>query len=108
MTNYTELDQLIKAVDAEETVPWLSAVGPLGLSNAVLFGEAQCGSLASAVALLEALLPGWDWEVGSSGLAAVFKDDELFGHTKLADASNPARALLLATLLAYRSMKEGK
>jgi len=103
MTNYTELDQLIKAVDAEETVPWLSAVGPLGLSNAVLFGEAQCGSLDAAVALLEALLPGWGWARLNDRMA-VELNDSIYS----ARGPSPARALLLATLRAYRSTREGE
>ena len=62
------------------------------------------GSLDAAVAFLEAVLPGWDWEV-SSGPEAIVKDMGSKEPVTIyeAEADTPARALLLATLEALIS-----
>ena len=63
--------------------------------------QAFSGSLDAANALHVALLPGWDWGVSSSNAAAVFSGKLISGPSDLASADNPARAWLLAILLAY-------
>jgi hypothetical protein len=74
--------------------------------------KANEGCLNSALALHNALLPGWDWCVVSDGEPAG-EDPGPFASVDIApfeqdspihqSASTPARAWLLATLRAYRA-----
>jgi len=91
----TDLDRLIEAVEAGGTCPWMDAISPIGIDNAALFGDAQCGSLDAAVTLLEALLPGWGWGRMNDRMF-VEHGDSVFS----ARGPSPARALLLAVLRA--------
>lgn len=101
----TDLDRLIEAVEAGDTRPWHEAIPPLGIKNAVIFGDAQCGSLDAAVALLEALLPSAVWGRSLDGVMWVSlsaKTISIYGFYR-GNSDSPARSLLLATLQAYRS-----
>lgn len=101
----TDLDRLIEAVEA----------GFLKMATVIRSPVAQWGSLvlasfdgstAAAVALLEALLPGQVYDVErdvSDVYRASVGQDRTFGRSE----HSPARALLLATLRAYRRTKEG-
>jgi len=66
------------------------------------------GSLDAALALHEALLPGWTWVAGGDALGAfayVAETPEAEYQMDIGDevrSENPARAWLLATLKAYR------
>jgi len=65
----------------------------------------QKGSLDAALALQEAVLPGWEWYVEGDGHAEVWKpipEAYSFGI----DSTTPARAWLLAILYALREEAE--
>lgn len=111
----TDLDRLIEAVEGD-CVNWLGwerrdDVLPGGLW--AVARDADRGSLDSAVALLEALLPGRHWSLDDGGddmdppYAVVWTGERTWSANIGAEASNPARALLLATLRAYRSTRDG-
>lgn len=64
------------------------------------------GSLDAAKALHEALLPGWEWgRMVSHGTMVVATKTGRY-QSYSADADNPARAWLLATLRAYAAQQE--
>ena len=68
-------------------------------AHAALAFDAYNGSLDAAIALHEAVLPGWRWLVERNGNASIYPPDE--NLTKAIDvdgADNPARAWLLAIL----------
>ena len=106
------LDYLIEAVE--------DGVMPLDGSSYKLFGDgwihvfdAYHGSLNAALALHEALLPGWVARVTTGAAAAGVKYShctvEDWDEATEVDASNqptPARAWLLAVLKAYRSIQD--
>lgn len=103
----TDLDKLIEAVETGEAVKWADFVPHIGIVNARLAGQANCGSLDAAKALHEALLPGWHYWMGfTTGaptmMASVWPEVAEWDGI---DASNPtpARAWLLSILKAYRS-----
>jgi len=124
MTRKEALAELIEKVEAGKPAKvriWFGAVGVCyhAASNAA------AGSLDSAKALHEAVLPGWGWRVGScfvSDDAAVFPDFYCPEHGERLRASldqdrewfddtdvdrrppgNPARAWLLAILRALHA-----
>ena len=97
------LDKLIEAVE----------VGTADHSNfAAMFPypicdharEAHNGSLDAALALHEALLPGWRWDLDAACNAGVWNSCDLLPAIT-GEANTPARAWLLAILRAYRSME---
>lgn len=106
----TDLDRLIEDVEAGNTpsaVRFAAAWPDAGHGGLNAYRAAN-GSLDAAVALKDALLPGWTWECGTlSQAASVYPpsypgenfDDECFS----AEDATPARALLLAVLRAYRA-----
>lgn len=76
-----------------------------------MFLEATTGSLDAALSLHQALLPGWIFDV-TNGSAFVVHPDFVEGewddeHQFSAENHDPARALLLATLHAYRASLKG-
>lgn len=96
----TELDRLIEAVEAGT----VSGTALSGLSYDCggalarwrrIIADAYRGSLDDAVAMLEALLPGWGWGRMNDRMFV-----EQGGSVVSARGSNPARALLLAVLRA--------
>ena len=104
----TALDKLIEAVEAGEVSDW--AFGS-GYPRTVLGDKwetgmnAYCGSLDAALALHEALLPGWRarLDIGRRRRCWMISPD----NQKLdAYGLTPARAWLLAVLKAYRSIKD--
>lgn len=107
------LDKLIAAVAAGDlTVDGAPALSMemSGIVYAALGDDlwATCvdafdGSLDSAVALKEALLPGWTWAVYSDGTAHVWR--QLIAVNTRSDST--ARALLLATLRAAKGGADG-
>lgn len=106
----TDLDRLIEAVEAGDLSAVNNNLGTMysGLGNywpwdwISKVNSAFRGSLDAAIALCEALLPGWEWG-RLNGRMFVEQGDSVFS----ARDPNPARALLLATLRAYRSTREG-
>lgn len=117
MTDLKALDALIEKVKAGKPGRW--TFDALGEEASGLALDAFHGSVDAAIALLEALLPGWVWCAASVGtsednptpIAMVLPDTrpdpvpEKDTHHAYSDT--PARALLLATLTAYRAEKEG-
>ena len=111
----TDLDRLIAAVDAGE-FPGDVTARDLGAPNAefaiLTFYEAFSGSLDAALALKEALLPGWKWGAHEpkpgTFRAYVSRWSALRIMPFTEEAPTPARALLLATLRAYRDTQETK
>lgn len=95
----TDLDRLIEVVEVGTAEPKLFYAALT--IRAILAEIAYYGSLDEAVALLEALLPGWNWGRMNDRMF-VEHGDSVFS----ARGSNPARALLLATLQAYRNKME--
>lgn len=59
------------------------------------------GSVDAAITFCEALLPGWQWFIGMGGAAVYYDPDSEDGLSCEVQETNPARALLLATLRAY-------
>lgn len=115
MSDMDALDKLIEAVEAgTDTMNHHAAAFPgesaYGLCTWHRTHKAAGGSLDAALALHEALLPGWVWDVGKEGTAWTDEKRGLrrLGHKAAVDAK-PSRALLIATLCAYRaSMNEVK
>ena len=106
------LDRLIEAVEAGVSINWMEFTPVTGMENAMHAGNAHHGSLDAALALHEALLPGWIARVTTGSASAGVK----YSHCTVedwddgteVDANNqptPARAWLLAVLKAYRSMQ---
>ena len=103
----TDLDRLIEAVGAgtQESPPWRTA---FGWDETLLCENAYRGSLDAAVRLLEALLPDYGWEICCDGRASVFTGEVSHGSRTEEHSTFSTRALLLATLRAYRSTREGE
>ena len=110
----TALDKLIEAVEAGEAWPREFDVIPYMQSRTDAM-RAYNGSLDAALALHEALLPGWivhDFSNNSRsmGWAMVIASEAGDYHTshaggKVGFCDTPARAWLLAVLKAYRSVQ---
>ena len=62
----------------------------------------------AALALFNAVLPGWFWFRTENGLMGVFSPDRKTMFVARIDDSKDARALLLATLKALQSQPEEK
>lgn len=110
----TDLDRLIEAVEAGEGNRNDGTLYRLfGDSWVHAWDVMDRDSLDAAVTLLEALLPGRNWSLDAGGgdvvrpYAVVRSGERTWSANLGAEASSPARALLLATLLAYRSTREG-
>ena len=97
---------LIEAVEAGNDLP---RPMPFNVSEAACIIGAYHGSLDAAMALHEALLPGWDWWINSKhywdkdeGPLAVLKTGTpgIDLRTTAGKAPTPARAWLLAILRA--------
>lgn len=102
------LDNLIEAVESGTLTDigqeWRLAAMPREWWEPIV--KSNSGSLDAAKALHEALLPEWDWHINARfHFAKVFRGTEVFEGISL---HNPARALLLATLKAYRTTQETK
>lgn len=103
----TALDKLIEAVEAGAVSDW--AFGS-GYPRTVLGDKwetgmnAYCGSLDAALALHDALLPGWRWDLDAACNAGVWNSCDLLPAIT-GEANTPARAWLLAILRAYRSVQ---
>lgn len=111
----TALDKLIEAVEADvlDSVwhgcssrrgHWAYATG-LDATQRNLAWQASHGSLDAALALHEAVLPGWGWgRYSSDGSFHVTQHGVMIDDTE-GKADAPARAWLLAILRAYRSVQ---
>ena len=109
----TDLDRLIAAVRSKEKMDALLASREcLGLHDRRNLLKAADGSLDAALALKEALLPGWKWGAHEpkpgTFRAYVSRWSALRIMSFTEEAPTPARALLLATLRAYRATQETK
>ena len=99
----TDLEKLIEAVKAD-AVPfggWSMLSSATHVFASEWARQAHNGSLDAARALHEALLPEWDWgRLVSHGTMIVSTRS---GNYKAfsADNDNPARAWMLAVLMAY-------
>ena len=102
----SDLDRLIAAVRSKEKMDALLASRECpGLHDRRNLLKAADGSLDAALALKEALLPYWIWGRQKNGAMWVAKRP----HTFVAPFLHPnSRALLLATLRAYRDTQETK
>lgn len=107
----SDLGRLIEAVEAGT---FLMDVFPDGRTERIAY-EAFSGSLDAALALHEALLPGWHPNVGRNVHHTVWRACVqrvgLDGEIKYFDADGfqcPARAWLLAILRAYRDTKDAQ
>ena len=102
MTDHiTALRALLAKVEAGE---WIGDLPRPTILHTDLCWKAFNGSLDAGKALHQAVLPGWDWLIGSQGEAAVY-----FGERgPRFDAVNihPARAWLIAILRAL--IEEGE
>ena len=117
MTELDKLDNLIDVVEAGEDYVERHIQRAFGgyrsSANSAYINRAYHGSLDAALALHEALLPGWRWQhgfaVGGHGSHAAtvwlphMEDAQWKVH--FAVGETPARAWLLAVLKAYRSME---
>ena len=115
----TELDKLIEALEADTLTDddqVRDALRPFGVPYladvACNVFSAHHGSLDAALALHEALLPGWIARVTTGAAAAGVNYShctvEDWNEATEVDANNqptPARAWLLAVLKAYRSVR---
>ena len=103
MSEKTPIRALIEAVEAgvEETLPWRRVFGWDDTLNA---DAAHNGSLDAALALHEALLPGWVFDVTNDS-AFVVRDgvdwDNARNPQYVGESEIPARAWLLAILRAH-------
>ncbi len=108
MADTTKLDALIAAVEAG-VLP-LPSVYRVTTRQDQLIEHAFLGSLDAALALHEALLPGWEWDIGKSGKmfdAVVFYPSPFSYCAEVAHGENHARAWLLAILKAHRAKVAG-
>lgn len=115
----TDLGRLIEAVEAGDDAAFRRYNRAVFATPAQDMGlqlreddsyRAYRDSLDAAVALHEVLLPGWWAEISIRGSVHHAEVEEAGGGAT-ACANNmpdPARALLLATLRAYSSTREGK
>lgn len=119
----TDLDRLIEAVEVGNDAAFRQYNRAVFATPAQDVGlqlreddsyRAYRDSIDAAVALLEALLPGWEWNVNSrhywdktEGPLALIWAGRPGVDLKVVDAKSgtPARALLLAILRAYRGAK---
>ena len=96
----TDLEQLLEKVKGGDSqgIPLPSGIVHLfGTSkNAGLVVSSYYGSTDAAIALMEAVLPGWEADIYTGGSVTLFKVLRVNGFD--ADADNPARALLIAIL----------
>ena len=124
-TQLDALDKLIAAVEAGEfdgqpakynafARAWEAAFGAFFEPNFTGPFSAYCGSLDAALALHNALLPGWVATIWAGGEAAGVKywwatvEDWNSGEEVSAESlPSPARAWLLAILKAYRAQVAG-
>jgi hypothetical protein len=101
-----ELREAVEAGTARNET-FLNALGHISVGTTEVAFRAFHGSLDAAVALVEAVLPGWDWTIRNLPDADLKPPRELrhLGHA-YADSTNsgyPARALLIATLKALEA-----
>jgi hypothetical protein len=80
---------------------------PDGAIAILTFYEAFSGSLDAALALHNAVLPGWEWSRGFDGATTVWKRHTLQSKWGVSFDPDPARALLLAILAAMIQDGEG-
>lgn len=100
----TDLDKLIAAVEGGTADDF----GSVNLGLPIYRGYAESaynGSLDAAKALHEALLPGWIGYADTSGFCFMYEDEKEWNERSAIVPGNPARAWLIATLKAYRSLK---
>ena len=99
----TDLDRLIEAVETGGALKMSTVIHSPVVEWSSLVMASFDGSLDAAVALLEALLPGWGWGRMNDRMF-VEQGDSVFS----ARGPNPARALLQATLRALVDMHGGE
>lgn len=97
----TDLDRLIEAVEESEWLKLSTVTQTPVVEWGSLVMASFDGSLDAAIALPGELLPGWEWGRMNDRMFV-----EQGGSVFSARAPNPARALLLATLRAYRNKME--
>ena len=114
MTRKQALAELIAKVEAGEVVQAIDARAlwpEIGIWGEVC--QASQGSLDAAKALHDAVLPGWDWDVGIFADVTPHFEASVTQHNAYGDvsfaaqglANNPARAWLLAILRALHAQE---
>lgn len=104
----TDLDRLIEAVEAGEGNRNDGTLYRLfGDSWVHAWDVMDRGSLDAAVTLLEALLPGWEFRIGLTNSVVFLRTHKGSDPTASGASEVTSRALLLATLRAYRSTRGG-
>ena len=118
----TNLDKLIEAVEAGEAIAAQSFGDELGIEAGLYANHAYNGlSLDAALALKEAVLPGWAWLARATDdeddavnrgkfLANIWEPDRNPNNGQPCFpvwADTPARALLLAILKALKEKEDG-
>lgn len=94
----TDLDKLIDAVERGCALP-LSFICLTPEDHRQAF-RAYNGSLDAAKELHDALLPGWEWNLASDGVASVWGN----GPTIVSRSKGTSRAWLIAILKAYKAI----
>ena len=101
------LAALIAAIEAGDDISWGIGGSPARKGLPTLWEtalNAYCGSLDAALALHDALLPGWAWSIGSDNAAEVWPFGKVVDAIRAyTDGGSPARAWLVAILKAYQA-----
>lgn len=110
MTDWTRsasLQELAEEV-RRDNLPPLLARDALGLQNFWLASCAMAGDMTRAAVLVRDALPGWCWTMHGNGQAAVWPpgtvDEQNAGCIETEIEGDPARALLLAVILALTTV----
>lgn len=107
MTDRDALARMIEAVETGTPVGIGIWTGALGSAHYTLGTMAAGGSLDAAMALHEALFPGWIWNIVSDS-ATIWQGppaDPMEGVQEAYVDGNPARAWLLAILRAVEARR---
>jgi hypothetical protein len=109
MTRAEALAALIAKVEAGSGIHDSRPIGEIDVYAQVHLYNAYDGSLDAALALHEAVVPGWEWTIffnATTGHMAVLDGPDF--STPEIGSESPARAWLLAILRALHAMERGK
>ena len=110
MTRLEELEDLLRMVVSNEDLTWYD-FWPLSHDEPAIWArEAYDGSLDSAKKAHEVFLPEWEWMLHDDGCAAVFVPSYTIGGRDRfsGNATNPARAWLIAIIYALIELERSK
>ena len=103
----SKLEALKEQVEGGVAGGWMvfsDAFGPLSYNRHVLAQEAYNGSVDAAIALMEAVLPGWGWEINKKSARLAGPEGEVFYGQRFSEA--PARLFLYAIIDALISQED--